>query len=598
MINVAEEIKHLHRLAKVDSSKRFVKLWKILISTEWLAQAWEQIRRNKGSQTSGVDKMTDEQIDLELIHKLADKLKNGSYRPKPVKRVLIPKMNGKTRPLGIPTLQDRIVQQAVRMLIEPIFEADFLKCSHGFRQGLSCLTALRDVARHYTNSSWIIEGDIKGCFDNIPHGKLLEQISYRVADEKILMICKMFLKAGYMEDWSYHRTYSGTPQGGIISPLFANIFLHQLDEFMEKEMSANILQTKKEQNARRNPEYRSLENKITRLRKRLKTRGEENGRNLIREIKDLEKQRRKVPCYKKDARHPGKMWYIRYADDFLILVAENKQETEAIKLKVKETLSEIGLTLSNEKTKLTHWSKSLIFLGYQIHGKRRARGVGIRAILSIPQEKQKQIVKRIEKVCSYFHIPEIDVLAQISSMFRGWCNYYKYANQPQRIFSKVGHKIWWAYAHFNARKHKSSIKKMLIRETKAERYGTVERKGKSRKTFSRTVGKRTIVLDIFPPKTEQIRTIGNRQNWGMDIISLKPMNWASGRSLRTKTIAKERAKGICEKCKENPVFQVHHKRPMRGKGFLARVQSDRDQKETAIALCKECHLHTHQGSFN
>lgn len=177
MINVAEEIKHLHRLAKEDSSKRFVKLWKILISTEWLAQAWEQIRRNKGSQTSGVDKMTDEQIDLELIHKLADKLKNGSYRPKPVKRVLIPKMNGKTRPLGIPTLQDRIVQQAVRMLIEPIFEADFLKCSHGFRQGLSCLTALRDVARHYTNSSWIIEGDIKGCFDNIPHGKLLEVVS-------------------------------------------------------------------------------------------------------------------------------------------------------------------------------------------------------------------------------------------------------------------------------------------------------------------------------------------------------------------------------------------------------------------------------------
>ncbi len=246
MINVTAEIKHLHKLANEDSSKRFTKLWNNLTSVEWLAQAWEQIRRNKGSQTSGVDKMTDEQIDLEFIHKLAKKLKQGTYRPKPVRRVLIPKANGKTRPLGIPTLEDRIVQQAVRMLLEPIFEADFLRCSHGFRQGMSCMTALRDVARHYSNTSWIIEGDIKGCFDNIPHGKLLKQISRRVADEKILMICKKFLEAGYMENWSYHRTYSGTPQGGIISPLFANIFLHQLDEFMEKEMSANILQTKKE----------------------------------------------------------------------------------------------------------------------------------------------------------------------------------------------------------------------------------------------------------------------------------------------------------------------------------------------------------------
>lgn len=598
MKNIAEEIKHLHKLAGEDSSKHFTKLWKNLISIEWLAQAWEQIRRNQGSQTSGVDKMTDEKIDLEFIHKLANKLKQGTYRPKPVRRVLIPKANGKTRPLGIPTLEDRIVQQALRMLLEPIFEADFLKCSHGFRQGLSCHTALRDVARHYPNTSWIIEGDIKGCFDNIPHGMLLKQISRRVTDGKILMLCKRFLEAGYMENWSYHRTYSGTPQGGIISPLFANIFLHQLDEFMEKEMSANILQTKKESNARRNPEYQKLANKIWQRRKKLKAEGEIDRRTLIQEIKELEKQRRQVSQYRKDKRHPGKMWYVRYADDFLILVAGNKKETETIKIKVKVKLAEIGLTLSDKKTKLTHWSKSLNFLGYQIQGKQRAKGVGIRAVLSIPHEKQTQIIERIETICGYYHIPEIDVLAQVGAMFRGWSNYYKYANQPQRIFSKLGAKTWWAYAHYNARKHKSSIKQMLERERKAKRYAVVELKGRKKQIFSQTVGKTTIILDIFPPKTEQIRAIGNRQNWEVDIKPLQPMNWTSGRSLRTSLEARERAKGRCERCQENPVYQIHHTRPMRGKGFLARMQSDRDQKETAIALCKECHLTVHQGSFN
>ena len=197
-------MKHLYKLAREDSSKRFVKLWRNLCSIEWLVQAWEQIRRNKGSQTAGIDKMTDEKVDFELIHKLAEKLKQGIYRPKAVRRVHIPKTNGKTRPLGIPTLEDRIVQQGLKMLLEPIFEADFRRCSHGFRQGKSPHTALRDVARVYPNVSYVIEGDIKSCFDNIPHGKLIEQISRRIADEKILQICWKFLRAGYMEQWNYH----------------------------------------------------------------------------------------------------------------------------------------------------------------------------------------------------------------------------------------------------------------------------------------------------------------------------------------------------------------------------------------------------------
>lgn len=245
MINVAEEMKQLNKLAKQTQARIRKPLWEMLISPEWLAQAWEEIRRNKGSQTAGVNNTTAVDVDLELIHKLAKELKNGVYRPKPVRRVHIPKANGKTRPLGISTIEDRIVQQGLKMLLEPIFEADFYDCSHGFRQGKSTITALRDVASSYNGISWIIEGDLEACYDSIPHGKLLELIGKRVADEKVLNLIRHFLKAGYLEDWKFHQTYSGVPQGNIAGPLLCNIFLHQLDKFMMAELVANRRQTLK-----------------------------------------------------------------------------------------------------------------------------------------------------------------------------------------------------------------------------------------------------------------------------------------------------------------------------------------------------------------
>jgi group II intron reverse transcriptase/maturase len=596
MINVAEEMKRLNALAKRSPSQIRKPLWNLLVSPEWLASAWEQIRNNRGSQTAGTDNVTAVDVDLDLINKLAKELKTGTYRPTPVRRVHIPKANGKTRPLGIPTVKDRIVQQGLKMLLEPIFEADFYECSHGFRQGKSTMTALRDVAHAYPSTSWVIEGDIEGCFDNIPHGMLLELIRRCVADEKVLSLIRHFLKAGYMEDWKYHRTYSGTPQGGVLSPLLANIFLHQLDDFMTKELGANRTQTKGEQNSRRNPEYRKLELRLTRLRKKL--REGEGDRETVKEIERLEKERRHVPYFAKEEKHPCKIKYVRYADDFIILVAGDKQETEAIKEKVKDRLSEIGLTLSDEKTKLTHWGEKVLFLGYQIQGKMRARGVGIRAVLSIPREKLRKAQDELRKTSGYYHVPEVDVMVQLSAMYRGWCNYYRYANQPQRVFSTLASYTWWRYAHFNARKHKSSIKAMITRERKAERLGTVKKGEMERKTFQIKLGKKTLILDIFPPKTQKIRAVSNKQQWEVDLKPLAPMNWQSGRSLATRLAALDRANGVCERCGEKPVAHIHHTVPLRGKTFLARVMSDRDQRYTARALCKECHLEEHGGSFS
>ncbi|MBL8193095.1 MAG: group II intron reverse transcriptase/maturase [Blastocatellia bacterium] len=597
MNNVAEEMRHLNELAKRDPSKRFTKLWNNLTDMKWLTQAWEEIRRNGGSQTPGINSTVAADVDLALIEKLKTELETGKYRPSPVRRVLIPKANGKTRPLGIANLEDRIVQQAVRMLLEPIFEADFLSCSYGFRQAKSTHTALRDVAVGYSSTTWIIEGDIEACYDSIPTGALVKQIKRRIADEKVLQLIWRFLKAGYLEDWKYYTTYSGIPQGNIAGPLLCNIFLHQLDEFMVNELQANKVQSAKEARSRRNPEYTRLHSRIQRIKRKLKKDVGDKKENTIK-LKELNKQVRKTPCYDKDKRHPSKVKYIRYADDFVVLVAGNKQEAEAIKNRVASKLSEMGLKLSEEKTKLTHWSKSYQFLGYEVQGKINGRGVGTHAVLTIPHKKFTKVVENITQVSSYYHIPEIDVIAQLSAIFRGWCNYYRYANNCTRVFSSLSSKMWWAYARFLARKKNMSIRQVLKQEKLAGNYGIIKRDKRARVTFSIAVGKKRWILDIFPPRRIPVTTINSKQDWEVDLRPVKPLSWQRGRSLATRLEALERSRGICEKCRERKATQVHHTIPIKRKSFLARVMSDKNQKYTAIALCNECHSEKHPKSHN
>jgi group II intron reverse transcriptase/maturase len=233
-------------------------------------QAWEEIRANQGSMTAGIDSTRATDSDPERIQRLSARPKTGRYRPKPVRRGYIAHANGQLRPLGIPTVEDRSVQPALRLLMGPSFEADFYPCSHGFRRNRSTQTALRDGARMFPRTTWTREGAIVGCFDNIPHGQLMKAVEQRGAEEKVRPLLRAFLAAGYWEQWRYHKTYSGTPQGGVLSPRLCTIFLHPRDEDMMKHLPANEPRSTRGQHARRNPAYRKIEAKIRRGRQKLK----------------------------------------------------------------------------------------------------------------------------------------------------------------------------------------------------------------------------------------------------------------------------------------------------------------------------------------
>jgi len=259
----------------------------------------------------------------------------------------------------------------------------------------------------------------------------------------------------------------------------------------------------------------------------------------------------------------------------------------------------MGLLLSEGKTRITHWDKPISFLGYHIHGELRTNGVQIRAILTIPKEKERLIRRELLKASSYHHIPETDAMLNMSAKYRGWCNYYKYARNPQVAFNRISQKTWWFFAHFLARNRRSSIKSLLTWAKTTGKYKVVNKGNDRRLTFTILMGKREMYLDIFPPKTAEIKAVTNKENWTIDLKPVNPQNWMQGRSTATRLTALTRSEGTCERCGENPAEQVHHKNRMKTKmTMLAKIRSDKDQRDQAQALCKECHLEVHHGSFN
>lgn len=347
-----------------SSDYKYERLYRYLFSEEMFAVAYQRIYAKQGNMTPGTDGKTIDEMSLERIGRLIVSLKDESYQPHPARRVYIPKKNGKKRPLGIPSFEDKLVQEVVRLLLEAIYEGHFEGTSHGFRPHRSCHTALGMIQKSFAGAKWFIEGDIKGFFDNIDHNVLISILRERISDERFLRLIRKFLNAGYVEDWKYNKTYSGTPQGGIVSPILANIYLDKFDKYI-KEYAAKF---RKGDRRSINPDYWRLNNKKNRLKQKLqKTSDEQMRKSYLYEIAQLSKQMLSIPH--KDAMDADfrRLQYVRYADDFLISVIGSKSECETIKADITQFMREqLKLELSDEKTLITHAQDKAKFLGYEI----------------------------------------------------------------------------------------------------------------------------------------------------------------------------------------------------------------------------------------
>lgn len=358
MKTTSEILERISKNSKEHKDGVYTRLYRYLLREDIYYLAYQKLYSNRGAGTKGVDGDTADGFGKEYIQRLIDELKNFKYEPKPIRRTHIPKANGKKRPLGIPTFRDKLVQEAIRLFLEAIYEPNFSNNSHGFRPNKSCHTALMEIKRNFTGVKWFIEGDITGCFDNINHKKLIEIISRKIKDSKFVGLIIKFLKAGHVENWKYNVTYSGTPQGGIISPILANIYLNELDE--------KILEIKerfdKPHKRVFSEEYRIRRNRVIQLQKLTnKHPNDTELKNWVTEIKELKKSMLKFPA---SIPLSKRIVYTRYADDFLIGVCGNKQECLEIEEQLGKFLNnELKLELSKEKTKITHSSNHVRFFG-------------------------------------------------------------------------------------------------------------------------------------------------------------------------------------------------------------------------------------------
>ena len=460
----------------------FTKLYRYLLRPDIYFVAYKNLYANNGAATKGVNEDTADGFSEAKIDSIIKALADETYQPMPMRRTYIQKKNNrkKLRPLGIPTFTDKLVQEVLRMILEAVYEPIFLDVSHGFRPKRSCHTALKQLRREFNGTRWFVEGDIKGCFDNINHTVLVGLLSNKIKDARITKLIYKFLKAGYLENWQYHKTYSGTPQGGIISPLLANIYLHELDKFVMKLKSEfdtpGVGQI--------TPEYRELHNEIKRLSHRLtKVTGEEREM-VLAEYKPKRQKLMTIPC---TAQTDKKLKYVRYADDFLIAVKGNREDCQWIKSKLAEFIGDtLKMELSEDKTLITHSSKCARFLGYDVrvrrsgkikrggpgHVKMRTLNGGVELLVPL-NDKIRQFVftkgVAIQKEDgSMFPVhrkylvglTDLEIVSVYNAELRGICNYYGMASNFCKLhyFSYL---MEYSCLKTLASKHKTSLSKII-----------------------------------------------------------------------------------------------------------------------------------------
>ena len=412
---VAELQTKLHRWATEDPGRRFGDLHNLVYDPAFLVAAWERVSTSKGAKSPGIDKATAAQIETgigvgDFLNQIRDSLKSGEFRPVEVRQVMIPKANGKLRRLGIPTIADRVVQASLKLVLEPIFEADFKPCSYGFRPNRRAQDAISEIHIFGTNKyEWVLECDIKACFDEISHTALMDRLRVRIKDKSICSLVKAFLKSGiFTELGDREETLTGTPQGGILSPLLANIALSALDDHFHQQWQQQM-----------GTKWR---------RERRKKNGQGNWR------------------------------LVRYCDDFVLMVAGDRHQAEALREEVSAVLASLGLRLAPEKTQVVHIEhEGFTFLGFDIR-KMRKRGSSKYHVYTTPSKKAIASIKDKVKAKTYRstrHMNLDQVIRSLNRLLAGWANYFRHG-VSKAVFYAIDYFAWsrlmrWTRAKYAGR---------------------------------------------------------------------------------------------------------------------------------------------------
>jgi group II intron reverse transcriptase/maturase len=563
-------------------------LYRQMFNPQLYLLAYGRIYANHGAMTPGTTGETADGMSLAKISRIIGAMRRERYRFRPVRRVHIPKKNGKTRPLGMPSWSDKLVGEVVRLLLEAYYEPAFSDRSHGFRPGRGCHTALREVANTWTGTTWFVEGDIADCFGSFDHDVMVRILSEKIRDNRFLRLLRSMLTAGYLEDWRWNATLSGVPQGGIASPVMSNIYLHKLDVFVEKVLIPDYSRGRLRA---RSPEYRAVEHAIARARRK----GDRaQVRSLYRQLHALPSQ---------DPRDPGyrRLRYCRYADDTLLGFAGPRAEAEEIRQRLAAFLrEELKLQLSPDKTLITHArTQRARFLGYEITvagsdrktkrrsatDRRNRRSVNGTVVLHVPaavvKAKSAPYLSRGKPACQnpMVNEPDYNIVARFGAEYRGIVQYYLLAGDAFRL-----HRLRWvmetSMLKTLAAKHRSTVSKM------AARYkAKVQTPHGLRTRFEATIereGKKPLVAWFggIPLKRQKNAVLTDRQHTG----PVYP-----NRQLVTRLL-----KGRCELCGRTDDIQVHQVRAL---GNLSRpgqpqpgwAQVMAKIRRKALIACGNCH---------
>lgn len=565
------------------------RVYRNLCNQELFLQAYGKLYANEGATTPGVNpEDTVDGMSLERIEKIMAALKAGTYQWNPTRRAYLPKGNGKYRPLGIPGWEDKLLQEVIRMVLSTYYEPQFSDTSHGFRPGRGCHTALQTIQQQWIGTKWFIEGDIRGCFDEIDHHQLLDIIARNIKDERLLKLLREMLKAGYLEDWHYQKTYSGVPQGNVISPLLANIFLNELDRLVEEELLPQYNRGKKRRN---DPRYAHQQAMMAKA----KRHGDRDR------YQALAKQLRTMPSKDNYDPHFRRLKYIRYADDFVLGFIGPKSEALEIKQKIGAFLKCLGLTLAEEKTLITHATRGRArFLGYNLHiaiahsrQHKHRRTTNGKVMLTVPPEVRKtwrtKWTKKgkVQARTGLIHLSDYDIVMKYQLELQGLVNYYQLAYDVSKL-----HQVKAVYLQ-------SLVKTLAAKHGKSARW--VYR----RHYHSQPNGHKAIVV-IVPregkrPLVAQFGGQPIRRDANAIIEDRRRQLLTRRTQLVDRLLADK-----CELCGSTANVQVHHVRKLND--LKRRYQGRRnpptwvirmiEMQRKTLVVCQSCHVAIHTGSYD